>query len=264
MPRPMDGGKAMAERVEAITGGASGIGLAVAEAALADGWRVAVADRDAAALEAARERLDPARATLTALDVTEEGAMEGWIAAAAATPGGRLAGAVAAAGIAADIPALDTPVDLFRRILDVNVTGCFLLARSAGRAMREAGGGGSILAIASVSGLRGAKGRVAYGASKAAVINMAQVMAIDLAPHGIRVNALCPGPVETPLVARVHGPETRAQWLRHVPMHRYALPEEIAPMVLFLLDEAKSSYVTGQAIAVDGGYAGAGLMPPGN
>jgi NAD(P)-dependent dehydrogenase (short-subunit alcohol dehydrogenase family) len=103
---------------------------------------------------------------------------------------------------------------------------------------------------------------VAYGASKAAVINLAQVMAIDLAPFGIRVNALCPGPVETPLVARVHGPETRAQWLRHVPMRRYATPEEMTPMVLFLLDEAKSSYLTGQAIAVDGGYAGAGLMPP--
>lgn len=254
----------MAERVVAITGGASGIGLAVAEAALGEGWRVAVADRDAAALEAARERLDPARTTFAALDVTEEGAMESWIAATAATAGGRLAGAVAAAGIAADIPALDTPVDLFRRILDVNVTGSFLLARSAGRAMREAGGCGSILAIASVSGLRGAKGRVAYGASKAAVINMAQVMAIDLAPYGIRVNALCPGPVETPLVARVHGPETRAQWLRHLPLGRYGRPEEIVPMVLFLLDEAKSSYLTGQAIAVDGGYAGAGLMPPGN
>lgn len=251
----------MAERVVAITGGASGIGLAVAEAAIAEGWRVAVADRDAAALEAARERLDPARAEFTALDVTDDRAVEDWIAAAAAM--GRLAGAVAAAGIAADIPALDTPVELFRRILDVNVTGSFLLARSAGRAMRDAEGG-SIVAIASVAGLRGAKGRVAYGASKAAVINMAQVMAIDLAPFGIRVNALCPGPVETPLVARLHGPEMRAQWLRHLPMRRYATPEEIAPMVLFLLDEAKSSYLTGQAIAVDGGYAGAGLMPPGN
>jgi NAD(P)-dependent dehydrogenase (short-subunit alcohol dehydrogenase family) len=252
----------MADKVVAITGGASGIGLAVAEAALAEGWRVAVADRDAAALEAARERLDPARAGFTALDVTDERTMEDWVAALGTQ--GRLAGAVSAAGIAADIPALDTPVELFRRILDVNLTGSFLLARSAGRVMRDQGGGGSIVAIASVSGLRGGKGRVAYGASKAAVINMAQVMAIDLAQHSIRVNALCPGPVETPLVARVHGPETRAQWLRHVPMRRYATPEEMTPMVLFLLDEAKSSYLTGQAIAVDGGYAGAGLMPPAN
>jgi NAD(P)-dependent dehydrogenase (short-subunit alcohol dehydrogenase family) len=253
----------MADKVLAITGGASGIGLAIAEAALAEGWCVAVADRDEAALERARGRLDPARGAFAALDVTDERAMEGWIAGLSAS--GRLAGAVAAAGIAADVPALDTSANLFRRILEVNVTGSFLLARSAGRAMRDAGeGGGAILFIASVSGMRGAKGRAAYGASKAAVINLAQVMALELAPQGIQVNALCPGPVETPMVARVHGPETRAQWLRHLPMRRYAAPEEITPTALFLLDGRKSGYLTGQAIAVDGGYAGAGLMPSSN
>jgi len=94
------------------------------------------------------------------------------------------------------------------------------------------------------------------------VVNLAQVMALELAPRGIRVNALCPGPVETPLIARLHGPETRAQWLRHLPMRRYAEPEEITPTALFLLDGGKSGYLTGQAIAVDGGYAAAGLMPP--
>ncbi|MBD0271746.1 MAG: SDR family oxidoreductase [Acetobacteraceae bacterium] len=250
------------EKTLAITGGASGIGLAIAEAALAEGWRVTVADRDEAALARARAALDPVRATVAALDVTDEAAVDRWIAGAAAS--GRLAGAVSAAGIAADVPALDTPVDLFRRILDVNATGTFLLARAAGRVMRDSGEGGAILLIASVSGLRGAKGRAAYGASKAAVINLAQVMAIDCAPHGVRVNALCPGPVETPLVARVHTPDVRAQWLRHVPMRRYASPEEITPTALFLLDGRKSGYLTGQAIAVDGGYAGAGLMPPSN
>jgi len=250
----------MADKALAITGGASGIGLAIAEAALAGGWRVAVADRDEAALERARGQLDPARSAFAALDTTDEAAVEGWIAGLSAS--GRLAGAVAAAGIAADVPALDTPADLFRRILEVNVTGSFLLARSAGRAMRDAGGGGAILLISSVSGLRGAKGRAAYGASKAAVVNLAQVMALELAPLGIRVNALCPGPVETPLVAQLHGPETRAQWLRHLPMRRYGAPEEIASTALFLLDGRKSGYLTGQAIAVDGGYAGAGLMPP--
>jgi NAD(P)-dependent dehydrogenase (short-subunit alcohol dehydrogenase family) len=249
-------------KVLAITGGASGIGLAIAEAALAEGWRVAIADRDEAALERARGATDPARSAFAALDVTDEAAVDGWIAGIGAS--GRLAGAVSAAGIGADVPALDTPADLFRRILDVNVTGTFLFARAAGRAMRDGGGGGAILLVASVSGLRGAKGRAAYGASKAAVVNLAQVMALELAPNGIRVNALCPGPVETPLVARVHGPETRAQWLRHLPMRRYAAPEEITPMALFLLDERKSGYLTGQAIAVDGGYAGSGLMPPTN
>lgn len=251
----------MADEVLAITGGASGIGLAIAEAALGEGWRVAVSDRDEAALGRARGVLDPARASFATLDVTDEGAVDGWVAGLAGS-GGRLAGAVAAAGIAADLPALDTPADLFRRILDVNVTGSFLLARAAGRAMRDAGGGGAILLIASVSGLRGGNGRAAYGASKAAVINLAQVMALEGAAHGVRVNALCPGPVETPLVARVHTPETRAQWLRHLPMRRYGRPDEITPAALFLLDGRKSGYLTGQAIAVDGGYAGSGLMPP--
>lgn len=250
----------MVEKVLAITGGASGIGLAIAEAALEEGWRVAVADRDEAALERSRGALDPARSSFAALDVTDERAVEAWVAGLAAS-GDRLAGAVAAAGVAADIPALDTPADLFRRILEVNVTGTFLLARAACRAMRDAGGG-AILLVASVSGLRGAKGRAAYGASKAAVVNLAQVMALEGAPLGVRVNALCPGPVETPLVARMHMPETRAQWLRHLPMRRYAAPEEITPTALFLLDGRKSGYLTGQAVAVDGGYAAAGLMPP--
>jgi NAD(P)-dependent dehydrogenase (short-subunit alcohol dehydrogenase family) len=249
-----------ADKVLAITGGASGIGLAIAEAALVEGWRVAIADRDEEALDRARGRLDPKRAGFAALDVTDEAAVERWIAASAAT--GRLAGAVAGAGIAADIPALDTPAELFRRILEVNVTGTFLFARAAARVMRDAGGGGAIVLIASVSGMRGSKGRAAYGASKAAVINLAQVMAVEGAAHGIRVNALCPGPVETPMVARVHGPEARAEWLRHLPMRRYGAPEEMTPTTLFLLDGGKSGYLTGQAIAVDGGYAAAGLMPP--
>ncbi|WP_337876040.1 SDR family oxidoreductase [Elioraea sp.] len=245
----------MAPRVVAITGGASGIGLAVARAAAAAGWRIAVADRDRAALDAARAAL-PGEARLSALDVTDEGAVEGWIAEAAATA--PLAGLVTAAGIAADVPVLETSAEQFRRILEVNVTGTFLCARAAARRMRAAGGG-SIVTIASVSGMRGSKGRAAYGCSKAAVINLTQVLAVDLAADGIRANAVCPGPVETPLVARVHTAETRAHWLAHVPQRRYAQPEEIAGAVLFLLDPRQSGYVTGAVLPVDGGFSGAGL-----
>jgi NAD(P)-dependent dehydrogenase (short-subunit alcohol dehydrogenase family) len=247
------------ERVLAVTGGASGIGLAIAQAALAAGWRVAVADRDQAGLARAEEHLADPRAAFHALDVTEEGAVEAWIGTAAGQ--GVLRGLVTAAGIAADIPALDTPSALFRRILDVNTTGTFLCARAAGRVMRDAGTGGAIVTIASVSGLRGGKGRAAYGASKAAVINLTQVLAVDLARYGIRVNALCPGPVETPMVAQMHGPAERAQWTSRLPMRRYGRPDEIAAMALVLLDDQASGYVTGQAIAVDGGFAGAGIMP---
>lgn len=245
----------MIPRVVAITGGASGIGLAAARAAAGAGYRLAVADRDHAALEAARAVL-PAEARLSELDVTDEGAVERWIAEAADV--GPLAGLVTSAGIAADVPVLETSAEQFRRILEVNVTGTFLCAKAAARRMR-ATGGGSIVTIASVSGMRGSKGRAAYGASKAAVINLTQVLAVDLAADGIRANAVCPGPVETPLVARVHTPETRAHWLAHVPQRRYARPEEIAGAVLFLLDPAQSGYITGAVLPVDGGFAGAGL-----
>jgi NAD(P)-dependent dehydrogenase (short-subunit alcohol dehydrogenase family) len=124
----------------------------------------------------------------------------------------------------------------------------------------RAGERGAIVLVASVSGLRGMARRVAYGASKAAVINMAQVMAIDLAPHGIRANAICPGPVETPMVTELHGPDTRAAWTSRIPAARYGRAEEVAEAALFLLDPARSAFVNGHALAVDGGFSGAGLL----
>lgn len=247
-----------AEQVLAVTGGASGIGLAVAEAALAEGWRVAVADLDAKALAAAEARLGTERAAFTTLDVTDEAAVEAWIAGAARM--GRLAGLVTSAGIAREIPALETPTDLFRRIMDINVTGTFLCARAAGRAMRDAGTGGAIVTIGSVSGLRGGKGRVAYGASKGAVVNMTRVLAVDLARFGIRANCLCPGPVETPLVRALTDETGRRAWERRIPLRRFATPQEVAAMALVLLDPARSGFVTGQAVAVDGGFVAAGIM----
>lgn len=225
----------------AITGAASGLGAALMARAAAQGWAVAGADRTTAP-------------GVTALDVTDEAAIAAWLESLPP-----LTGLVTCAGISADTPVLDTTAAAFRRILEVNVLGSFLCAQAAARRMAP---GGAIVLISSVSGLRGAKGRVAYGASKAAVVNMAQVMAIDLAPRGIRVNVICPGPVETPMVATLHDAATRAAWTARIPMARYGTPEEIAEAALFLLDNARSGYVNGHALAVDGGYAGAGLMPP--
>ena len=114
--------------------------------------------------------------------------------------------------------------------------------------------------VASISGLRGSKGRSAYGASKGAVVTLTQVMANDLAEYGIRVNAVAPGPIETPMVKAIHTQADRDLYHRFVPMNRYAEPREIATVVAFLLDDTKSSYVTAEIIAVDGGYRGAGII----
>jgi NAD(P)-dependent dehydrogenase (short-subunit alcohol dehydrogenase family) len=123
-------------------------------------------------------------------------------------------------------------------------------------------GGGAIVNIASVSGQRGNIGRSAYGASKGGVITLTQVMACELAPVGIRVNAIAPGPIETPLVKAMHDAVVRAGWLKTVPQRRYAAPEEIAgAAIMFLLDDSKSSFVTGHILNVDGGFAAAGLLP---
>jgi NAD(P)-dependent dehydrogenase (short-subunit alcohol dehydrogenase family) len=166
---------------------------------------------------------------------------------------------VNAAGIAADIPALDTPVALFRRILDINVTGTFIVARAAARVMKDRGGG-AIVNLSSVAGLRGSKGRSAYGASKGAVAVLTQVLANDLARHGIRVNAVAPGPVDTPMVKVMHTATDRALWTRHIPMRRYGTPGEIAGVIEFLLDGTRSGYMTGEIVAVDGGFRGAGII----
>ncbi len=246
-------------RVALVTGGASGIGLATAELLLASGWKVAIIDRDENQLEAQRKKHGANPSVFIApLDVTDEPAAQTVVGRVVDALGG-LDGVVNSAGIAADIPALDTPVDLFRRIMDVNVTGTFIVARSAARIMKDRGGG-AIVNLASVSGVRGSKGRSAYGASKGAVIVLTQVLANDLARYGIRVNAVAPGPVDTPMIKTMHTPADRALWARHVPMRRYAEPAEIASVIEFLLDGTKSSYMTGEIVAVDGGFRGAGII----
>jgi NAD(P)-dependent dehydrogenase (short-subunit alcohol dehydrogenase family) len=150
-------------------------------------------------------------------------------------------------------------VDLFRKILDVNVVGTFIVARAAARVMKNTGGG-AIVNLSSVSGLRGGKGRSAYGASKGAVVVLTQVLANDLARYKIRVNSVAPGPVDTPMVKAVHTAGDRELWMRRVPMRRYAEPGEIASVVEFLLDGTRSGFVTGEIVAVDGGFRGAGIM----
>jgi len=240
----------------ALTGGASGIGLETARLLLERGCGVFLIDLKPEQLASACAELGLPLERGIACDVTDEDGVERAFAAMAAL--GTVTGLVNSAGIAMDKPALDTSVAEFRRILDVNLTGSFIVARAAVRGWRAAGEKGAIVNITSVSGLCGNKGRSAYGASKAGLNLLTMVMANELGVDGIRVNAVAPGPVETPLTQIVHTPDVRRQWVERVPQRRYGAPREIAAAIAFLLSE-EASYVNGHVMAVDGGFITAGL-----
>lgn len=247
------------KRVAIVTGAGSGIGRATAELLLDKGWAVAFLDLSEASLADVKAKHGGTEGVrFFPVDVTDEAAVDGAVAKAAETLG-PIAGVVNSAGISADKHVFETSADLFRKMLDVNVVGTFIVGKSAARRMKDTGGG-SIVNISSVSGLRGSKGRSAYGASKGAIVTLTQVMANDLSPYAIRVNAVAPGPVETPMVKAIHTDADRELYHRHIPMKRYGTPEELARVIHFLLDESQSSYVTGEIIAVDGGYRGSGLV----
>ncbi|MBV9261537.1 MAG: SDR family oxidoreductase [Pseudolabrys sp.] len=247
-------------KVAMVTGAARGIGLAAAKRFLAEGWRVTLLDIDGDNLTKTCAALNAPETTLA---ITCDIADRVGVPAAFATlrqKFGRLDALVNNAGIAIFKPIVDLTYEDWSRVLAVNLTGAFLCTQAAVPLMRETGGG-AVVNITSISGLRASTLRTAYGTSKAALAHLTQQQAIELASLGIRVNAVAPGPVDTAMAKAVHTPEIRADYHDHVPLNRYGLETELANAIYFLCSE-QASYITGQEIAVDGGFDATGIGLP--
>ncbi len=240
-------------RTVLVTGGAQGIGLAIAARATQAGARVVVCDRNRSALDAAGHELGSETLTVDC-DVSDEASCEGALDAVMRQHG-HLDVLVNNASIFERVAATPSQSrDDWRSVIDVNLQGTFLMSRGAARIMAKQSAGGSIVNISSITGLIGFRGSNAYGVSKAAVAMMTRTMATDLASRGVRVNAVAPGFVETAMLEGLErdvGLE-RSAFHRRIPMGRLGQPDEIAAAVLFLASDL-ARYITGVVLPVDGG-----------
>ncbi len=244
------------DQVAFVSGGAAGIGLAIARRFAEHGARVMIGDvrEDAAEDAAAQARAEGLELHATELDVAEESSVEAAFDRAEERLG-RLTAVVPNAGILRLGPAVDLPVADFRRVLAVNLTGAFLTARAGARRMVASSAAGTITFTASVAGVRGLPENAAYSGSKFGVIGVAQCLALELAPAGIRVNAVCPGQIDTAMFHDVSRQRnvTTEQLVGRVPMGRLGSVEEIADAFVWLASPM-SRYVSGQTVIVDGGW----------
>ncbi|MEY9104520.1 NAD(P)-dependent dehydrogenase (short-subunit alcohol dehydrogenase family) [Bradyrhizobium yuanmingense] len=246
-------------RVALVTGGARGIGLAIASKLASRSARVVLAARDSEAAEAAAKTLGGRGDAIgITVDVESPDSIRVMMEQIDARCG-RVDILVNNAGGGKQAPFLEMTLDNWERTLRVNLTGAFLVGQAAARRMVASRDGGAIVNITSISGQRGGVRRAAYGSSKAGLELLTRIMAVELAPHGIRVNAVAPGPI-APAPGRVeHDEAEQAAYINLLPMRRFGTPEEVADSVLFLASD-ESRYVTGHVLNVDGGMGGAGLM----
>jgi len=246
-------------RVALVTGGAMGIGAAISSQLAARGYTVVVADinLDAAQTTATALEAEGHRVAALRMDVGDPESIAQAFSVIESDYG-RCDVLVNNAGIANTVSFLDFPVDTWQKTININVTGVLVAGQHAARLMLKHKWG-RIINISSISGIRAGAGRTAYGTSKAAVIGLTRQMAIELAEHGITVNSVAPGPVDTPMTQALHSDATRESYNRLVPMRRYGSTDEIASAVTFLAGD-DASYITGHVIPVDGGFVAGGVL----
>jgi NAD(P)-dependent dehydrogenase (short-subunit alcohol dehydrogenase family) len=248
-------------RTAVITGGASGIGLATARRLAAEGARVVVADIDAVAGQAAADEVD---GLFVRTDVTAAEEVDALFDRAVQTYGG-VDVAFNNAGISPpeDDSILVTGMDAWWRVQEVNLTSVYLCCKAVIPHMQRAGRGSIINTASFVATMGSATSQIAYTASKGGVLAMSRELGVQFAREGIRVNALCPGPVDTPLLQTLFAadPQRAQRRLVHVPMGRFARAEEIAAAVAFLGSD-DASFITASTFLVDGGISGAYVTPP--
>lgn len=246
--------------VAVVTGGARGIGLAIGRWFLGHGHRVVLLDIDAETLALAAAAIDDAdRVMAIVCDVADPARVQSAVAAVA-DRFGRIDALVNNAGVAVFKTIGETSFAEWRHVLSTNLDGAFLCTQACVPIMRKTGGG-SIVNIASISGLRASTLRVAYGTSKAALIHLTRQQAVELGTLGIRANAIAPGPVDTEMAKLVHSVAIRSDYYDAIPLNRYGTCEEIADAVGFLCSPA-AAFINGQVLAVDGGFEAAGVGLP--
>ncbi|CAI0821862.1 SDR family oxidoreductase [Serratia fonticola] len=241
---------ALQGKVALITGGAAGIGLAIAKCYLQNGAQVVLLDRAAQVVQIAQQ-LDEQLALGIVMDVTDKASVEQAVAQANAHFG-RLDVLVNSAGIVALYPAEELPEDAWDSTMAVNLKGVFLTSQAVGHYFIRQGSG-SIINLASQAGVVALPNHLAYCASKAGVIGLTQVLALEWGPHNVRVNAISPTVVLTELGRKAWSGEVAEQMKQKIPLRRFAEPEDIAASALFLASDA-ASMITGSNLVVDGGY----------
>ena len=246
--------------IAVVTGAARGIGLATTQLFLERGYSVALLDIDADTLARAAAALgDETRVLALVCDVAQPVDVDNAFAHIDRRYG-RIDALVNNAGIAVFKPLLQTTYEEWSRVLAVNLNGPFLCTQAAAPVMLRVGGG-AIVNITSISGVRASTLRVAYGTSKAALAHLTRQQAAELGNAGIRVNAIAPGPVDTAMAKQVHTPEIRAAYHESIPLNRYGTEREIAEAIVFLCSPA-AGYINGQVLAVDGGFEATGIGLP--